>query len=300
MTDTTADLRIDAALARRLVADQFPDWAGLEVTPMRPQGHDNRSFRLGSDMVVRLPAAARYAAQVGKEQRWLPALAPGLPLPIPAPLAEGRPSDAYPFPWSIYRWLPGETASLANVTALTRLATDLAGFLRALQALPVSGAPTPGAHNFHRGGDLAAYDAETRDSAAALAGEFVEGSILDCWADARASSWQHAPVWVHGDVAVGNLLVRDGALSGVIDFGSSAAGDPACDLVIAWTLFAGESRAAFRLALPYDAETWSRARGWALWKALLTIRQAGPEADAHRKVVAAILADRQNKRAGSG
>lgn len=294
MTDRPAEPepQIDAALVRRLVAAQFPDWADLPVTPAEPQGWDNRSFRLGEAMVVRLPSVQRYAAQVGKEQRWLPVLAPHLPLAIPEPLAQGVPDAGYPYDWSVYRWLPGQAARAPLIAGLPGFAADLARFLRALHGIPAVDGPPPGAHNFHRGGDLVVYEAEALDCAAALAGEIDAVAAIDCWAAARGSAWQHAPVWVHGDLAPDNLLVRDGKLAAVIDFGSSAVGDPACDLVIAWTLFDGEARAAFRLALPLDSDTWARARGWALWKALLVVRDGTrPDTALHRRALEAVLAD---------
>lgn len=290
----TADA-IDEALVRRLLAAQFPHWADLPLTPAEPQGWDNRTFRLGADMSVRLPSAASYVRQVEKEHRWLPLLAPQLPLPIPAPLARGAPGKGYPFPWSVYRWIEGETASAERIRDMAEFATDLAHFLAALQRIDASGGPLPGAHNFFRGGQLAVYDAETRSAIAALSDEIDPRRATALWDRALASTWQGRPVWVHGDVAVGNLLVRDGRLSAVIDFGSSGIGDPACDTVIAWTLLEGESRAAFREALPLDDATWTRGRGWALWKALITLagsRATDPARAAEaRRVIDAVLAD---------
>jgi aminoglycoside phosphotransferase (APT) family kinase protein len=287
-------VRIDEALVRRLVAAQFPAWAELPVVPVEPGGWDNRTFRLGEAMAVRLPSAAHYAAQVEKEQRWLPRLAPQLPLPIPAPLALGAPGAGYPWPWSVLRWLEGEDAASARAVDLARLAAALGGFLAALQRIDAAGAPPPGPHSFWRGGPLAVYADEARDAIHTLAGELdahAAGAVLDA---ALASTWRGAPVWVHGDVAASNLLVRDGRLAAVIDFGCAAAGDPACDLAIAWTLFAGESRAAFRAALPLDAATWSRGRGWALWKAALTLadRDAQPlHREGARRTLRAIFAE---------
>ncbi len=217
-------------------------------------------------MSVRLPSAARYAPQVAKEHRWLPVLAPHLPLPIPESLSMGAPGEGYPWPWSVRGWHNGAPVSEQPVEP-TRLARDLAAFLGALHRIDATGGPPPGPDNFHRGGGLAVYDAETR---AALDGRIDTKAAADTWAAALASAWQGAPVWVHGDIAPGNLLVRDGRLSAVIDFGGMAVGDPACDLAIAWTHFTGEARDAFRAALPLDPATWARGRGWALWKALIT------------------------------
>jgi aminoglycoside phosphotransferase (APT) family kinase protein len=261
----------DAALVRRLIAAQFPKWAELPIRPVDVSGWDNHTFRLGDDLSVRLPSAARYAAQVDKEQRWLPGLAAGLPLPIPLPLARGAPDANYPWPWSIYRWLPGDTASPERVRRLDEFANDVAQFLRALERIESTDGPLPGPHNFFRGGPLATYDAETRQALGALEGQLDTAAALSVWETALGSTWSALPVWVHGDMAASNLLVVNGRLSAVIDFGSCGVGDPACDLAIAWTLFQGESRNTFRKALPLDPATWARARGWTLWKALITL-----------------------------
>jgi aminoglycoside phosphotransferase (APT) family kinase protein len=266
---------IDERLARRLVDAQFPRWRDLPVVPVAPGGVDNRTFRLGDELSVRLPSADWYALQVEKEQRWLPVLAPRLPLPIPQPVAQGRPGEEYPYPWSVHRWLEGQTASRERVADLPRFAEDLAAFLTALARVPAGGGPGPGPHNFHRGGPLAHYERETLAAIDALRGEIDAAAARACWADAMASSHRGAPVWFHGDVAVGNLLVRDGRLAAVIDFGTSGVGDPACDVVIAWTFLEGASRAVFRRALGVDDATWSRGRGWALWKALITVAGGG-------------------------
>jgi aminoglycoside phosphotransferase (APT) family kinase protein len=262
---------IDATLARRLVAEQFPRWAELPLRPVPRDGWDNRTFRLGEELTLRLPSAERYAAQVETEQRWLPRLGPHLPLPIPSPVALGRPGCGYPWHWSVMRWLDGEDAARAPVDHAGRFARSLAAFLSDLQRLDASGGPKPGRPNFHRGGPLRVYDAEARKAIAAL-GERVDGrAATAAWEEALATTWTGPPVWVHGDVSAGNLLVRDGRLHAVIDFGGLAVGDPACDLAIAWTLFSGASREAFRASLPLDEATWARARGWALWKALITL-----------------------------
>jgi aminoglycoside phosphotransferase (APT) family kinase protein len=289
---------ITVALVERLITAQFPHWADLPITPAVPQGWDNRTFRLGTNMSVRLPSAQRYILQVEKEHRYLPRLAPLLPLPIPVPVAKGRPGDGYPFPWSVYRWLDGDTASRERINNLSEFATDLAHFLAALQRIDSSAGPPPGLHNFYRGGPLTVYDGETRRTIAALGVAIDAEAATSVWDAALAASWHGAPVWLHGDVAVGNLLVQDGQLSAVIDFGGVAVGDPACDTVIAWTLFDGASREAFRSALPVDAATWARGRGWALWKALITlagyITTDPAKAGEARRIIDEVLADHQH------
>ena len=286
---------IDVALVRRLVAEQFPQWAHHDVRPVPRSGWDNRTFRLGDRMLVRLPSAAGYAAAVAKEQRWLPRLAPHLPLPIPAPLAHGRPGAGYPFPWSVYGWLDGADALTGPIGDLPAFAADLAAFLTALQRVDATGGPQPGEHNWFRGGPLAHYGAQTEQAVDALGDAVDRAAVTALWQRALSTTWQRPPRWFHGDVAVGNLLVRDGRLAGVLDFGTCGVGDPACDLVIAWTLFDGDSRAALRAGLDLDDDTWDRARGWALWKALIVraglVGTNAAELRHTDRVLAAVLAD---------
>ena len=276
---------VDATMVRRLVDEQFPQWAGLPVRPVPVDGWDNRTYRLGQDLSVRLPTHERYVAGVAKEARWLPVLAPYLPVPVPEVVANGRPGPGYPHPWSVRRWVEGSTASrstLGDADLLAWFGVDLAGFLQALQDVPTDGGPLAGEHSFHRGGELGVYDQETRESLALLVGRgdgfggaaWTAGetsTALEVWQAALASRWIRDPVWFHGDVAVGNLLVHGGRLAAVIDFGTCGIGDPACDLVIAWTFLEGDAREAFRDAVDLDAATWARARGWALWKAAVDL-----------------------------
>lgn len=286
--------QINAALVSRLVSAQFPQWAELAIRPVEPSGWDNRTFRLGDALSARLPSAEWYALQVEKEQHWLPKLAPHLPLAIPAPVARGAAAFGYPWSWSVYRWLTGESALLANIAEPVQFAVSLAEFLLALQQVDAAGGPQPGPHNFFRGGPLTTYDAETRQAAAALAGEIDAAAANAVWDAALRADWLGAPVWLHGDVSAGNLLVEAGRLCAVIDFGCAGVGDPACDLTIAWTFFFGESRTAFRAAIGADEATWARARGWALWKALITLAEhidSNPaEAEKARRVIADVLA----------
>lgn len=263
---------IDVALVERLIATQFPQWAHLPIRPVEAGGWDNRTFHLGEELSVRLPSAERYRLQVEKEHRWLPRLAPCLPLPIPVPLAMGVPAEGYPWHWSVYRWLEGEVATVEGIADLTRFAAELGQFLVALQGIDPTGGPPPGPHNFYRGGPLTICDSDSRAAIATLDGIIDTEAANTVWRAALSAPWHGPAVWLHGDVAAGNLLVNEGRLSAVIDFGCSGVGDPACDLTIAWTLFRGESREAFRAALPVDS-TWARGRGWALWKALITLAE---------------------------
>jgi aminoglycoside phosphotransferase (APT) family kinase protein len=270
---------------------------------MQLDGWDNRSFRLGPELTVRLPSGDWYAEQVDKEQRWLPVLGPRLPLPIPEPVARGEPDAGYPYHWSVYRWLEGEPAATARVDDRDAFATALARFLRALRGIDATDGPPPGRHNFFRGGPLATYEAEALEALDTLDDEVPRAAIEPVWEDAMRTTWDHDPVWVHGDVAAGNLLARDGRLAAVIDFGSSGVGDPACDCVIAWTFLEGVSRDRFRAELGVDAATWSRGRGWALWKAMITLpghlERGAPEAALARRDIERVLADYAEERAGS-
>ncbi|MEY9855606.1 aminoglycoside phosphotransferase (APT) family kinase protein [Catenulispora sp. GAS73] len=282
---------IDVALVERLIAAQFPQWAGLPVTPVELDGWDNRTYRLGADMTVRLPTAAGYVAAIAKENEWLPRLAPQLPLPIPRVLATGQPGEGYPHPWSVRGWLPGTTLSMPEVADPVRFATDLAAFLHALQACDTSGGPMAGEHSFYRGTPPSYYDAETRACLEDLDGRIDTRRAAAVWEAALKADWDGEPVWFHGDIATGNLLTDAGRLSAVIDFGTSGVGDPACDLVIAWVTLTGEAREAFRGAMAQDAGMWARARGWALWKALFLLSGRGQLDSALVPVVERVIAD---------
>ena len=233
---------ITPELVSRLLREQFPQWAHLPVQRVDADGIDNTTYRLGDSMSVRMPTGDWYSKQVEKEQRWLPVLAPQLPQPIPVPLARGAPGCGYPWPWSVYRWIEGEPMITRPVADLPRLAADLADFLAALFAVRSPDGPGPGEHNFFRGGPLTVYDAETRIALDALRGHIDTAAAARVWAAALGATWHGPPVWFHGDIAPGNLLVTSGRLTAVIDFGTSGVGDPSCDTVIAWTVLSGVSR----------------------------------------------------------
>ena len=263
---------VDVELVRELVAGQFPHWAAEEVRPVGKPGWDNATFRLGDTMMVRLPRFERWIGQVTREQRWLPYLAPRLPLSVPTPLAQGEPAFGYPFPWSVYGWLPGERADLVTLD-LPRAAGDLAEFLTALWSIDTTDGPPPEWSNGFRGCDLAdprdspVVAARMADRIDALEGTLDTAPIRAVWAEALATPvWPHAPVWVHGDPAPPNLLADPAThrLTAVIDFGTTAVGDPAVDLIAAWTLLDPESRAVFRAKSEVDDDTWTRGRGWGL------------------------------------
>jgi len=259
---------------RRLVGEQFPQWSNLPVLAVAKGGWDNWTFHLGSDMSVRLPSAAEYALAIEKEHRWLPKLAPQLPLPISTPLGKGRAGAGYPFPWSVYQWLDGDPARVDRIADPVRFALDLANFLTALQNIDTAGGPPPGKHNWFRGGTLRTYDQTTQDALEALQGHVDVELARDIWAAALTADWDGAQAWFHGDVAEGNLLLSNGELTAVIDFGTCGVGDPSCDLAVAWTLLSAEGRQVFRERLRVSEATWARGRGWALWKTLTACAQA--------------------------
>jgi aminoglycoside phosphotransferase (APT) family kinase protein len=266
------EVEIDAALVGRLLARQFPRWAGLALEPLRPFGTDNALYRLGDEMVVRLPRRERTSRTLEKERRWLPRLAPLLPLAVPVPLAEGMPAEGYPFTWSVYSWLKGENATSRRITDLGQLAADLAQFVAALQRIDPLGGPSPGEHNFFRGVPLAERDAATRAAIASLEGKIDADQVAPAWEGAlRAPEWNRPPVWIHGDLDARNLLVENGWLSAVIDFGGLGVGDPACDVMVAWKVLSADTRDGFRATLSVDEATWARSRGWALSQAVIAL-----------------------------
>ncbi|MER7349647.1 aminoglycoside phosphotransferase family protein [Streptomyces aurantiacus] len=265
------DVRIDEPLLRRLLRAQFPQWAHLPIRPVPRSGMDNATYRLGDDMALRLPRYARWVGQVEREQRWLPLLAPRLPLAVSQPLAQGEPGEGYPFPWSVCRWLDGEPATTDGLADPHRTAAELAEFVTALQRIDATDGPEPQWSNAFRGAPVGAEcDALTADSTvrakiAKLRGMVDTDAVTAVWEEALAApAWDRPPVWLHGDLATGNLLAVDGRLSAVIDFGTLAVGDPACDLIPAWMFLPTAARATFRAAVGADDATWARGRGIAL------------------------------------
>ncbi|GAA0395858.1 aminoglycoside phosphotransferase family protein [Streptomyces luteireticuli] len=286
---------IDEDLVRRLVAGQFPQWAGQAVERFPSGGTVNAMYRLGDGMVVRLPLVEGGAGDVALEQEWLPRLAPLLPTAVPEVLGAGRPAEGYPWPWSVHRWLPGVNPEAGAPGEPLLLAADLARFVTAMRGVALPGAPRA-----HRGGPLALLDASTRAAIGELRG--IPEEDVDC--DAVAAVWEDAlrvpgpdgpPVWVHADLMPGNLLVDGGRLTAVIDFGCVGAGDPACDLFPAWNLLPGGAREAFREALGVDDATWIRGRARALSQALIALpyyRATNPAmAGTARHVIRAVLGE---------
>lgn len=284
---------VDEGLVAKLVAGRFPPWAGLPVRRMASGGTVNAVFRLGDDLLVRLPLTPGGAADVAREQRWLPPLAGLLPVPVPEVVGVGEPGEGYPSAWSVLRWLPGAPPEAGELADPAGLAADLAAFVGAMRAVTLPDAPPA-----YRGGPLAGLDAGTRAAIGELRGIPQEGvdcdAALAVWEEAlRAPAWDGPPAWLHADLMPGNLLVRGGRLAAVIDFGCTGVGDPACDLFPAWNLLPPDARAAFRAALGTDDATWSRGRGRALSQALVALpyyRETNPVmARNARHVIRAVL-----------
>ncbi|MEU5424980.1 aminoglycoside phosphotransferase family protein [Streptomyces olivoreticuli] len=286
---------IDDDLVRRLIAGQFPRWAGLAVERFPSGGTVNGMYRLGDDMVVRLPLVKSGAQDALMERQWLPRLAPRLPAAIPEVLGAGEPAEGYPWPWSVYRWLAGEHPEAGALSEPVLLAGDLAGFVAAMRSITLPEAPEA-----YRGGPIASLDASTRAAIEELHGIPQEGVDCDAataaWEDAlRAPDWDGPPVWLHADLMPGNLLMDRGRLTSVIDFGCMGVGDPVCDLFPAWNLLPAGAREVFREALGVDDATWNRGRGRTLSQALIALpyyRRTNP-AMAHnaRHVIRAVLGE---------
>ncbi|MEU8415996.1 aminoglycoside phosphotransferase family protein [Amycolatopsis japonica] len=250
---------IDIALARRLIDTQFPQWSGLPLLPYAPAGSDHVIYRLGENLSVRLPRHDGAIEQAAKEAEWLPRLAPHLPLAVPVLVGVGAADFDYPWPWAVSRWLDGEVATVDALSGSHEAAVALAGFLTALHRIDA------GTTEDLTGRPLATRDTSTRLAIAKVGDAFDTAAMTDLWDTALAAPcWSGPPVWFHGDFHTGNLLTTNGRLSAVIDFGELGVGDPARDLIIAFTLMSAETRATFRAALDVDDATWTRGRGWAL------------------------------------
>lgn len=262
------EIDTDAELVRRLIAEQHPRWSSLSVAAVLPRGTDNALYRLGSELVVRLPRREVNVPALRTELEWLPRLAPQLPLAIPEPAATGVAGAGFPFSWAVYRWIEGLPATAERLRDERDAAQALVRFISALRRIDASGGPPPGG----RGGPLAPRDAAVRRALEALSDEIDATAILVRWDEAlRAPAWDGPGVWVHGDLDARNVVAQDGRIRAVIDFGSLAVGDPACDVMVAWKMLSAEARALFRCGLGVDEATWTRARGWALSQALIAL-----------------------------
>ena len=261
-----AEVDVSVELVRQLLAEQHPDLAGLALGVLA-NGWDNMVCTVGADLLARLPRRALAAELVAHEQRWLPVLAPRLPLPIPAPVRVGRPAGRFPWKWSVVPFFPGQVAALAAPGDLASAAVALGEFLAALHGPAPPEAPV----NPFRGGPLADRASRVTEHLGLIATGTEVGAARAIWESAvEAAPWAGPPAWVHGDLHPANILVNAGAISAVIDFGDVTAGDPATDLSVAWMLFPAKERAVFWQAYGRaDEHTWARARGWALSLALV-------------------------------
>jgi aminoglycoside phosphotransferase (APT) family kinase protein len=286
----------DSSLVARLLAAQFPQWADLPIKPVPSAGTNHAIYRLGSDMAVRLPLIEGAIEQMDKEYQWLPRLAPHLPLAIPVPLALGTPGEGYPLRWSVYQWLEGENAENQRIVEESQAALDLAHFITALQRIDAVSWSPPGPPISSRGVPLSTRDARVRSAIAELSGVLDTDAVTAVWdAVLQVSEWHGPPVWTHGDLLPGNLLVQQSRISAVIDFGVLGVGDPACDLIVAWSLLSAHTRYLFRTALAVDDATWERGRGWALSIGLIALpyyQSTNPVfAATARRMIDEVLAD---------
>ena len=234
---------------------------------VRSGGTVNAMYRLGDRMAVRLPLTERFGADLLNEERWLPLLAPALPVPIPTVLGIGSADATYPSPWLVVDWIPGATPPPGSVTDASPLADDIAEFLVALRGVDTVGAP-PG----YRGGAVSELDGDVQRCLSQIDDLVDTRALAELWAESvSAEGWNRAPVWAHCDLLSGNVLVENGRLSGVLDFGAAGVGDPACDLMAAWSILPAAGRDRLRAALDVDDSTWLRGRGWALSQAVIAL-----------------------------
>jgi len=262
------ELDVQESLVRRLITDQFPRWGELPISRVQLDGTVNAIFRLGDRMSVRLARRDGPTKPGGKEIEWLPRLGDQLPVEIPAPIAQGRPTDEYPWFWDVVSWVDGETLDVEAIDAI-QAARDLARLISALQRVDIADAPQG------RGVPLAALDKSFRYWRALFDGD---PAVAEAWDRALAMpAWTGPPVWHHGDLDARNWLVRNGRITGVIDWGAMGVGDPACDLMVAWKLHSAQARDAFKVALPADSATWERARGWVIWQSVAALAYYTPE-----------------------
>jgi aminoglycoside phosphotransferase (APT) family kinase protein len=254
------EIDINFHLVHKLLSVQFPDWANLELKLIRPEETDNVMYKLGDDKVIRLPRTEGSATNVKKECRWLPHLAAFLPIAIPTLLAEGRPSADYNLPWYICQFLEGKNPNTETMLDHHQTAIDLGNFVSTMQKIDSKNGP-----KCRRGQPLNTRDQETREAINLLSDTYDADLVTDIWGSALAAPiWSKPPVWIHEDLHAGNLLAQNGRITAIVDFGSAGIGDPACDLMVAWTLLTSETRDTFRSIVQPDDATWARARGWAL------------------------------------
>jgi aminoglycoside phosphotransferase (APT) family kinase protein len=288
------EVAVDLALATRLVSSQFPEWSDLPIRPVRSGGTDNAVFRLGDDLVLRIPITPAADGRLEQEHAWLPHVGPHLPLAVPEPVARGVAAGGMPWGWSVYQWIEGSPASPERLGDPTRAAEMIGDFVRAMHAIDPTNGPVAGSG---RGVPLAMRDVATRRAIEECGPEIEAPASIEVWESAvRAPVWDRPAVWIHGDLWETNVLLdAAGSVAAVIDFGCLGIGDPATDLTVAWNLFDGPGRRVFRDRTGVDAATWERGRGWALSFAVIALpyyRTTNPVIVANaRRMIAAVLED---------
>ncbi len=259
------EFQIDESLVYKLIKEQFPEFSDLPLGKVASNGTDNALFRLGGDMVVRLPRIEWAVANIDKEFAWLNKIAPFVPFSLPTPLRKGNPTNEYPHSWSIYNWIEGSNPNINNVSEF--VVQEIALFINALHKVDLPNGPLS-----NRGVPLKEKDKETRKAISELADMIDTKIVTEIWENAlKIPEWSKPPVWIHGDLSLGNLLIKNNQLTAVIDFGNLGMGDPACDLIIAWNLLPAHLRKLFRSKLEIDDATWQRGKGWALSIALIQL-----------------------------
>lgn len=286
------EARTDTGLVRRLVADQFPGWHDLPVTEVESAGTDNALYRLGDELVVRMPKIDWAVPELDTRARWLPILTPRLSHPVAAPIAVGEPGRGYPWRWSVYRWLDGANPVVGQLDRPDQLAADVVDFISSLRSLDPTLGPPAG---FRRGGHLDDRDLPTRHAIADLGDEIDQEAVTAAWEASLDAGSSSAPqVWLHADLSPGNLLVQAGRLSAVLDF-TPGVGLPDCELIVAWNLLPPSGRSVLRDGLEVEESAWRRGRGWALTIALLQLdyyRSSNPMLAANaRHVIREVVAD---------
>lgn len=269
-------MNINVDLAKKLINKQFPEFNELPIRKVASMGEDNYIYHVGDRMLIRIPRHGQYAAQAMTEQKWLPLLAPHLSVQIPKPVASGTSSIEYHWNFSIYEWITGDSLNTFSVHKVDyeSLTKSIGGFLKELHSIDTQNGPVAAIRNFWKGGDLSVYTRETTNAISCLINDEDEPKALKIWEEALQSSWQKEPVWIHGDLNAENIIMENNKLKGIIDWGNMGIGDPACDLVITWTFLPAKYRHFFKSLVGLDTATWQRAKGWALWKALTTLKSS--------------------------
>lgn len=264
------ELEINTEMVRKLLSTYACKWAELPIEEINSTGTDNALFMLGNDCVLRMPKRESAAILLEKELTWLPVLQ-GLPLAVPELLLHGKSKQDFGFEFGIFNWIPGQVASRDQITDLKQATLNLAGFLTALQDVNTDHAPRAGQQNNNRGIDLVELTRKVYSSINVLADEIDVTKACELWERACSVPIAERSVWIHGDLKADNMIAVDGALAGVIDWGLSAVGDAAVDFAVVWTWVAPNNRELFRRKCQIDENDWQRAKGWALYCAVIAL-----------------------------